>query len=136
MQEFGIFYFFFISTVDFCDLWRTRKKPETQVGKNYINKQRLSYQKHNFTLIFKFKEMTARNFSVFHDFWKSFLKNLYEWERTRSFRKGRGWDSGDTRTPTYSFIIEESQIPMVYLPSGGSIDVRHGCLLCFTSLHY
>lgn len=96
-------YFFFISTVDFCDLWRTRKKPETQVGKNYINKQRLSYQKHNFTLIFKFKEMTARNFSVFHDFWKSFLKNLYEWERTRSFRKGRGWDSGDTRTPHIQF---------------------------------
>lgn len=36
---------------------------------------------------------------------------------------------------TYSFITEESQITMVSLPSGGSINVRHGCLLSFTSLH-
>lgn len=43
---------------------------------------------------------------------------------------------GTPERHTYSFIIEESQIPMVYLPSGRSIDVRHGCLLSFTSLHY
>lgn len=27
---------------------------------------------------------------------------------------------------TYSFITEDSQITTVYLPSGGSINVRHG----------